>query len=466
MSDRSVRFTTCTRCWSATKSAFLQSWSSFATQKNWNYRSCQLSLRRRRSARALVRHPDGLVQWGACGFVACPVRISALHYLVFLSHLECSSCGLRHDWLHLQNLCTACRKPLFTVVDLAKAGGVLTREALRTREKSLWRYRELLPLPAGEEPVSLGEGRTPLLRAKRFAGEVDLWIKDESLNPTQSFKARGMSVAVSMAKYLDATKLAVPSAGNAGGALAAYAARAGLEAHIFMPRDTPSANIIECSELGAHVNLIDGLITDCAAQIARLKAAEGWFDMSTLKEPYRVEGKKTLGYELAEQLDWQLPDAILYPTGGGTGLIGMWKALQEMEALGWIRKERPRMFVVQATGCAPIVRAFENGDSTAAEFPHAHTCASGLRVPKAIGDFLILNILRQSNGGAVAIEDEEMIRVTRKVGLSEGLFVSPEGAACFAALKSLCSAGKIASDERVVIFNTGSGIKYLDCYKS
>jgi len=330
----------------------------------------------------------------------------------------------------------------------------------------LWRYRELLPLPEGVEAVSLGEGGTPLLRAARFGGDVDLWVKDESQNPTQSFKARGMAVAVSMAKHLGATRLAVPSAGNAGGALAAYAARAGLEAHIFMPRDTPRANIIECRELGAGVTLVDGLITDCGAEIARRKATEGWFDMSTLKEPYRIEGKKTLGYELAEQFDWQLPDVILYPTGGGTGLIGMGKALDEMETLGWVGKKRPRMFSVQATGCAPIVRAFENGDSIAAEFPDANTCASGLRVPKAIGDYLILRILRESDGGAVAVDDEEMIRVAREVGSTEGLFVSPEGAACFAALKSLCSAGKIASGERVVIFNTGSGIKYLDCYKS
>jgi threonine synthase len=383
---------------------------------------------------------------------------------VFLSHLECTACGLRHEWHQLQNLCTACHKPLFAIVDLAAAGRTLKREALVMREKSLWRYREVLPLAGDIEPVSLGEGGTPLLRAQKFAGEVDLWIKDESLNPTQTFKARGMAVAVSMAKYLGATKLAVPSAGNAGGALAAYAARAGLEAHIFMPRDTPHANIIECRELGAQVTLIDGLITDCGAEIGRRKANEGWFDMSTLKEPYRIEGKKTLGYELAEQSDWQLPDVILYPTGGGTGLIGMWKAFDEIEALGWIGKKRPRMFSVQASGCAPIVHAFENGNSTAAEFPEAHTCASGLRVPKAIGDFLILKILRQSNGGAVAVDDEEMIRVTREVGSSEGLFVAPEGAACFAALKSLLSSGKIASDERVVIFNTGSGIKYLDCY--
>jgi threonine synthase len=385
---------------------------------------------------------------------------------MFVTHLECTACGRRHDTASLQNLCTACGKPLFAILDLGKAGRTLTRQALATREKSLWRYRELLPLPEGVEAVSLGEGGTPLLRAARFGGDVDLWVKDESQNPTQSFKARGMAVAVSMAKHLGATRLAVPSAGNAGGALAAYAARAGLEAHIFMPRDTPRANIIECRELGAGVTLVDGLITDCGAEIARRKATEGWFDMSTLKEPYRIEGKKTLGYELAEQFDWQLPDVILYPTGGGTGLIGMGKALDEMETLGWVGKKRPRMFSVQATGCAPIVRAFENGDSIAAEFPDANTCASGLRVPKAIGDYLILRILRESDGGAVAVDDEEMIRVAREVGSTEGLFVSPEGAACFAALKSLCSAGKIASGERVVIFNTGSGIKYLDCYES
>jgi threonine synthase len=387
---------------------------------------------------------------------------------MFLTHLRCSSCGLRHDSSSLQNLCTACQKPLFPAYDLAAASQVLSRETLATRhEHSLWRYREVLPLPENLEPVSLGEGGTPLLRATGFGEKIGmrcLWIKDESLNPTQSFKARGMSVAVSMAKYLGAKKLAVPSAGNAGGALAAYAARAGLEAHVFMPRDTPRANIIECREVGAHVTLIDGLITDCGAEIARRKEAEGWFDMSTLKEPYRLEGKKTLGYELAEQCRWQLPDAIIYPTGGGTGLIGMWKAFEEMEALGWIGAKRPRMFSVQATGCAPIVRAFEAGETSAAEFPDAHTSASGLRVPKAVGDFLMLNILRESNGGAIAIDDEKMISVTREVGASEGVFVAPEGAACFAAVKSLLRSGKIDADERVVIFNTGSGIKYLECY--
>lgn len=384
---------------------------------------------------------------------------------MFLTHLTCTSCGLRHEWTKLQNLCTACQKPLFPTYDLAAVGRVLTRETLVTRGKSLWRYRELLPLPGDLEPVSLGEGGTPLLRAAKFGGNLDLWVKDEGQNPTQSFKARGMAVAVSMAKYLGATRLAVPSAGNAGGALAAYAARAGLEAHIFMPRDTPRANIIECRELGANVFLIDGLITDCGAEIARRKAAEGWFDMSTLKEPYRVEGKKTLGYELAEQFDWILPDVILYPTGGGTGLVGMWKAFDEMQALGWIGSTRPRMFSVQASGCAPIVRAFEAGEGSAVEFPNARTRASGLRVPKAVGDFLMLRILRDSKGGAITVDDEEMLKMTREVGSAEGLFVAPEGAACFVALRRLLAAKKITPAERIVIFNTGSGIKYLECYE-
>src|SRR3954454_14049760 len=385
---------------------------------------------------------------------------------MFLKRLECSSCRLGHESSRLQNLCRSCNKPLFAIVDLAAASRTLQRETLRTRHKSLWRYREVLPLPGDVEPVSLGEGGTPLLSAQRLADDVDLWVKDESLNPTHSFKARGMSVAVSMAKHLGATKLAVPSAGNAGGALAAYAARAGLEAHIFMPRDTPRANIVECRELGAHVTLIDGLITDCATEIARQKENEGWFDISTLKEPYRVEGKKTLGYEIAEQLNWQLPDVILYPAGGGTGLIGMWKAFDEMEALGWIGQNRPRMFAVQPAGCAPIVRAFEFGEESGAEVQDAHTIASGLRVPKAIGDFLILKILRESNGGAIAVDDEEMIRVAREAGTREVPFICPEGAACFAALKLLRSAGKIASGECVVVFNTGSGIKYLESYEA
>jgi threonine synthase len=386
---------------------------------------------------------------------------------VFLTHLECTNCGERYEWRELQNLCTKCQKPLFPRYDLEAAGKKLKKEDLATREKSLWRFREVLPLPMDVEPVTLGEGGTPLLRANRFGkavGLTSLWVKDEAQNPTQSFKARGMTTAVSMAKYLGAKKLAVPSAGNAGGALAAYAARAGLDAHIFMPKDTPRANIIECRELGAHVTLIDGLITDCGAEIAKRKAAEGWFDVSTLKEPYRVEGKKTLGYELAQQIDWTLPDVVLYPTGGGTGLIGMWKAFDEMQTLGWIGPERPRMFSVQASGCAPIVRAFKEGEKFAAEFPNAQTVASGLRVPKAVGDFIMLDILRTSGGGAITVEDEEMISATREVGATEGLFVAPEGAACFVAARKLVAGGKIAADERVVIFNTGSGIKYLDCY--
>jgi threonine synthase len=387
---------------------------------------------------------------------------------MFLSHLECSACGKQHEWQRLQNLCLACGKPLFAIYDLDAVRKLdwLNQSSLREGNKSLWRWRELLPLPKDAEPISLGEGGTPLLEAKKFGGEadVDLWIKDESVNPTQSFKARGMSVAVSMAKFLGAEKLAAPSAGNAGGALAAYAARAGLEAHIFMPRDTPRANIIECREVGAHVTLIDGLITDCGGEIAKRKEKEGWFDLSTLKEPYRIEGKKTLGYEIAEQLDWKLPDVVLYPTGGGTGLIGMWKAFDEMEKLGWIDNERPRMFSVQASGCAPIVRAFEAGEQFAAEFPNARTLASGLRVPKAIGDFLMLDILRKSRGGAIAVDDEEMMRAVREVGSKEGIFAAPEGAACFVALKKLRAAGKIGRGERVVIFNTGSGIKYLDSF--
>jgi len=386
---------------------------------------------------------------------------------MFLTHLICTSCGLLHEWSRLQNLCTACQKPLFAEYDLPAIKKTVDRDSLTSREKSLWRFRELLPLPVDVTPVSLGEGGTPLLSATAFGkrvGAPKLWIKDESQNPTQSFKARGMAVAVSMAKYLGATKLAVPSAGNAGGALAAYAARAGLEAHVFMPRDTPRANVIECQQLGARITLLDGLITDCGAEIARRKSAEGWFDMSTLKEPYRVEGKKTLGYELAEQFNWQLPDVILYPTGGGTGLIGMWKAFDEMETLGWIGAKRPRMFSVQASGCAPIVRAFERSESAAAEFPNAHTVASGLRVPKAVGDFLMLRILHGSNGGAIAIDDDAMLAMTRELGASEGVFVAPEGAACFVALKMLLAKGAISPNESVVVFNTGSGIKYLEIY--
>ncbi|MCF3651748.1 threonine synthase [Synoicihabitans lomoniglobus] len=385
-----------------------------------------------------------------------------------VTKLVCSACGVTFAPGKVYNLCATCGMPLFVLYDLEAAGRTLTKEALRTREANMWRYREVLPVenPA-ENIVCLGEGWTPLMPMPRLGAELgmaNLYIKDEGQNPTGSFKARGMTAAVSMAKELGIKKLAVPSAGNAAGAMAAYAARAGLEAHIFMPQDTPQANVIECREMGAQVTLIDGLITDCGAEVARRKEAEGWFDVSTLKEPYRIEGKKTLGYELAEQLDWELPDALFYPTGGGTGLIGMWKAFDEMEELGWIGSHRPRIYSVQAEGCAPIVRAFEAGQTHAGEFPNAHTKASGLRVPKAIGDFIMLEAIRKSGGGAVAVSDNAMIKAVREVGQLEGLFLAPEGAACYAAMVDLLEAGQIGEDERVVIFNTGTGLKYLECF--
>jgi threonine synthase len=367
----------------------------------------------------------------------------------------------------LHNLCVQCGKPLLVRYDLGQAARTLTKESLSGRRADMWRYREVLPVERDEKIVSLGEGWTPLLAAPRLASRVglsELFIKDESQNPTQSFKARGMAAAVSMAKELGVRALAVPSAGNAAGALSAYAARAGLEAHIFMPNDTPRANVIECEQTGAHVTLMEGLITDCGAEVARRKDAEGWFDVSTLKEPYRIEGKKTLGYELAEQLDWELPDVIIYPTGGGTGLIGMWKAFDEMEEIGWINEKRPRMVTVQAAGCAPIVRAFDEGKRFADEFPNAATTASGLRVPRAIGDFLILDALRASGGTAVSVTDEELIAATVEIGASEGLFCAPEGAACLPALRKLIAAGKVKESERVVLFNTGAGVKYLESY--
>lgn len=384
-----------------------------------------------------------------------------------MTGLYCSACGLDHDMEVPQNLCTSCGKPLFARYDLKEAARTLTPQSLATRGKSLWRYREVLPVRKDEDIVTLGEGWTPMLHVPRLGAKLGmdcLYIKDESQNPTQSFKARGMTGAVSMARQYGLKKLAVPSAGNAAGALAAYAARAGIEAHIFMPADTPQANIIECRETGAHVTLINGLITDCGAEVAKRKAAEGWFDVSTLKEPFRVEGKKTLGYELAEQLDWKLPDAVLYPTGGGTGLIGMWKAFDEMQQMGWIGAERPRLYTIQASGCAPIVRAFEEGKRFADEFPNAATKASGLRVPKAIGDFLMLDALRASGGGVVAVPDEEMIQAVRELGSAEGIFAAPEGAACYAALKHLRAQNVIRAEEQAVIFNTGAGVKYLECF--
>jgi threonine synthase len=385
-----------------------------------------------------------------------------------VTHLECALCGLEHEARRLHNLCRACGKPLLVRYDLERSKTTLTKESLAARRPDLWRYREVLPVDRDENIISLGEGWTPLLRAARLGKRIkihELYIKDESQNPTQSFKARGMTAAVSMAKELGAPKLAVPSAGNAAGALAAYAARAGLKSFIFMPRDTPRANVVECEQTGARVTLMDGLITDCGAEVARRKEAEGWFDVSTLKEPYRVEGKKTLGYELAEQMNWQLPDVIIYPTGGGTGLIGMWKAFAEMEEMGWIGSKRPRMVTVQAAGCAPIVQAFEEGKRFADEFPNAATTASGLRVPKAIGDFLILDALRESGGTAVAVTDDELIAATAEIGAAEGIFCAPEGAACLPALRELIDTGEVSANDRVVLFNTGSGVKYIESFE-
>src|SRR5882724_6273731 len=386
-----------------------------------------------------------------------------------VTHLECAACHLEHEARRLLNLCRECGKPLLVRYDLKRAQSALTKESLVGRRPDLWRYREVLPVEDDANIVSLGEGWTPLLLAQRLGNKLGidrLYIKDEGQNPTQSFKARGMAAAVSMAKELGARKLAVPSAGNAAGALAAYAARAGLECFIFMPDDTPRANIVECEHTGAHVTLMAGLITDCSAEVARRKEAEGWFDVSTLKEPYRVEGKITLGYELAEQFDWELPDVIIYPTGGGTGLIGMWKAFDEMEQMGWIGPKRPRMVTVQAAGCAPIVRAFEEGKRFADEFPNAHTTASGLRVPKAIGDFLILDAIRASGGTALAVTDAELIAATKEIGATEGIFCAPEGAACLPALRKLLADGFLETDERVVLFNTGSGVKYIESFSS
>jgi threonine synthase len=384
-----------------------------------------------------------------------------------VTHLECALCGLQHEARRLLNLCRECGKPLLVRYDLEQASHSLTKQSLSGRRSDMWRYREVLPVEKDENLVSLGEGWTPLLPARKLAELTsvrELYIKDESQNPTQSFKARGMTAAVSMAKELGAQKLAVPSAGNAAGALAAYAARAGLECFIFMPRDTPRANVVECEQTGATVTLMDGLITDCGAEVARRKEAEGWFDVSTLKEPYRVEGKKTLGYELAEQLNWELPDVIVYPTGGGTGLIGMWKAFDEMQRMGWIDSKRPRMVTVQAAGCAPIVRAFEDGKRFAEEFPNAATTASGLRVPKAIGDFMILDAIRESGGTAVAVTDEELIAATREIGAAEGVFCAPEGAACLPALRQLIQRDLVDKNDRVVLFNTGAGVKYLESF--
>ena len=383
----------------------------------------------------------------------------------YLKDLVCTKCGATQPKNELVNLSACCQLPLFARYDLEAVSKVLNREALADRVPTMWRYEEVMPVEDKASLVSLGEGFTPLLHTPSLgaqAGVSDLYVKDEGLNPTGSFKARGMSAAVSRALELGATALAIPSAGNAAGATAAYAARAGLPAFIFVPTDVPVANRVECEVLGAHVELVDGLISDCGRIVAERKEAEGWFDVSTLKEPYRVEGKKTLGYELAEQLDWELPDVVIYPTGGGTGLIGMWKAFDEMEMLGWIGKKRPRMVSVQAAGCAPIVRAFDEGTEHARTWENAHTVASGLRVPGAVGDFLMLQAIRDSGGCALAVTDEQLMADVDVMASHTGIFPAPEGAATFTALKCLVADGRVKADERVVLFNTGTGLKYID----
>jgi threonine synthase len=385
-----------------------------------------------------------------------------------MTHLECSrrSCRKIVPHTQLQNLCPACNSPLVAKYDLATAARTLTREALRGRARTMWRYAEVLP---GAEPVTLGEGMTPLLHAKRLGerlGFRKLFIKDEGLNPTGSFKARGLSAAVTMAKALGATVLAIPTAGNAGGALAAYAASAGLRCVIAMPADTPAANVIECRAFGADVRMINGLISDCGKYIAENKSKEGWFDFSTLKEPYRIEGKKTMGYELWEEFRGKLPDVIVYPTGGGVGLIGMWKAFEEMEEMGWIGLERPRMVTVQASGCAPVVEAFEKGGESTEFWNNAATIASGLRVPKALGDFLILSALRASGGAAVAATDDEMLAACRDLAALEGIFAAPEGGATVVAIQKLLARKEVKPDETIVLFNTGTGYKYVEAWEA
>jgi threonine synthase len=373
-----------------------------------------------------------------------------------IAYLECTKCGAQIRADSPQTICPKDGGVLYVRYDLGALKKSLKTSSLAGRTPSMWRYAEVMP---GAESVSLGEGFTPMLASKEFP---KVYIKDEGLNPTGSFKARGLSAAVTMAKAYGLKKLAIPSAGNAASALAAYAAKADIEAHIFMPKDVPLANRVECESYGAKVTLVNGLISDCAKMVAERKDREGWFDVSTLKEPFRVEGKKTMGYEVAEQLGWRLPQGIIYPTGGGVGLIGMWKAFDEMEQLGWIGSERPQMVVVQSSGCAPIPKAWDEGKTSAEFWPNASTLAAGLRVPKAYGDYLILDILNKSGGVALAVTDDEIMDALRHWAQVEGIFAAPEGAAALAAYRKLHDSLFFEPDDTVVLFNTGSGLKYLD----
>lgn len=389
--------------------------------------------------------------------------------LSYLSRLECSGCGKEYSHTEIHTFCPLCQSPLLSIYDLEKARQSVDRDEVTRRKKGMWRWHELLPVLYEENQIFLGEGDTPLLslpRLQKELGLINLYVKDESSNPTGSFKARGLAAAVSKAKELGVEKVIIPTAGNAGGAMAAYAARAGLRAHIFMPRDTPFANIEESRMAGAEVILVDGLISDAAGMAGEKARAEGWFDVSTFKEPYRVEGKKVMGYELAESFGWQLPDVIIYPTGGGTGLVGMWKAFAELEAMGWLENaKRPRMVSVQAEGCAPVVKAFQEGATFCDFWTGAQTIASGLRVPKSFADHLILQDIYDSEGTAIAVSDESILESQKQLARMEGIFAAPEGAATLAALKELIKQGWVRPEERIVLFNTGSGLKYLD-YKS
>lgn len=392
--------------------------------------------------------------------------MSKVKTVSYISHLACSGCGKEYSHKELHTFCPLCQSPLLSIYDLKRVRQFVDRDEISHRTKGMWRWTELLPVLRTENQVFLGEGDTPLLFLPRLGKElglVNLYVKDESSNPTGSFKARGLAAAISKAKELGVQKVIIPTAGNAGGAMAAYAARAGLKAHIFMPRDTPYANIEESRMAGAEVILVDGLISDAAGMAGEKARAEGWFDVSTFKEPYRVEGKKVMGYELAESFGWQLPDVIVYPTGGGTGLVGMWKAFAELDALGWLdNPRRPRMVSVQADGCAPVVRAFEKKASFCDFWLNAHTLASGLRVPKSFADHLILQDIYESEGTAVAVSDESILASQKQLASQEGIFAAPEGAATLAALGKLIQQKWIQPDERIVLFNTGSGLKYLD----
>ena len=383
----------------------------------------------------------------------------------FLTHLECTYCGIELSADEPHRTCPDCGKVLYPRYDLQSASAALKREDLKERPPNMWRYFEVMPVLDEANVVTLGEGFTPIFKTDRLATDTgcsSLYIKDEGLNPTASFKARGLGAAVSKAKELGITRLTMPSAGNAAGAMTAYAAKAGMEAYVFMPKDAPEANRVEVEVTGANLELVDGFITD-AGRISAQRAEElGLFDVSTLREPYRVEGKKTMGYEIAEQMGWTLPDVILYPTGGGTGIVGMWKAFSEMEAMGWIDGKRPKMFAVQSEGCAPIVRAFNEGTEFAEPWENPHTLAAGIRVPAAIGDYLILQSLRESGGGAITVSEDEILSDLRAVASLEGMFICPEGAAIVAALRKLLADGTLSPDESILLLNTGSGLKYLD----